>query len=104
MLAGPGQGIGRIRPDPAGSAIFNQTARRCAPGLSGTAMTKAMRAWRKANFYVKAGRHDKALYWLARTQTILDRPPQARRRSDLDVGYMLAAAAALILIWISAPW
>jgi hypothetical protein len=35
-------------------------------------MTKAKRAWRKANAYVRSGQHDKAIYWLSRTQAILD--------------------------------
>jgi len=29
-------------------------------------MTKTMRAWRKANAYVRSGHHAKAAYWLSR--------------------------------------
>jgi hypothetical protein len=37
-----------------------------------------MHAWRKANAYVRSGQHDRAIYWLWRTQAILDADaPQA---------------------------
>ena len=68
-------------------------------------MTKAKRAWHKGNIYVKSGQHAKAIYWLSRTQAILDRPrPNPKRQNGMDAGYMLVALAALILIWVSAPW
>ena len=35
-------------------------------------MTRTMHAWRKANAYVRSGQHDRAIYWLSRTQAILD--------------------------------
>lgn len=68
-------------------------------------MTKAKRAWRKGNIYVKSGQHAKAIYWLSRTQAILDQPrPTAKRGNHFDAGYMLVAFAALIWLWVSAPW
>jgi hypothetical protein len=68
------------------------------------AVTAAKRAWCKANVYVQSGQHAKAIYWLVRTQEILDgdRPPR-RRRERLDAGYMLVAISALVLIWMSKP-
>jgi hypothetical protein len=40
-------------------------------------MTKTMRAWRKANAFVRSGQHAKAIYWLSRTVEVLEagRPP-----------------------------
>jgi hypothetical protein len=50
-------------------------------------MTKAKRAWRKANAYVRSGQHDKAIYWLSRTQAILDGDRRYRRRREgIDTG------------------
>jgi hypothetical protein len=41
-------------------------------------MTRTMHAWRKANAYVRSGQHDRVIYWLWRTQAILDADaPQA---------------------------
>ena len=36
-------------------------------------MTRTMHAWRKANAYVRSGQHDRAIYWLSRTQVLLPR-------------------------------
>ena len=64
-------------------------------------MTKAKRAWRKANAYVRSGQHAKAIYWLSRTQAILDgERPRRQRLRNMDAGYMLGALAILVLIWI----
>jgi hypothetical protein len=46
--------------------------RVCADGVSECDMTKTKRAWRKANAYVRSGQHDKAIYWLSRTEAILN--------------------------------
>jgi hypothetical protein len=64
-------------------------------------MTKAKRAWCKANAYVQSGQHDKAIYWFSRTQAILDgeRPPR-HHRDGMDTGCLLVALAALVLIWV----
>jgi hypothetical protein len=56
-------------------------------------MTRTMHAWRKANAYVRSGQHDRAIYWLWRTQAILDAGPHA--------GYMLAALFFFVLIWVA---
>lgn len=64
-------------------------------------MTKMMRAWCKANAYVRSGQHEKAIYWLLRTQEILDAgPPRPSRLKDIDAGYMLAALFFLTLLWV----
>jgi hypothetical protein len=63
-------------------------------------MTEAMRAWRKANAYVRSGQHAKAVYWLHRTQEILDGDrPRRQRLKGMDTGYMLAALFVLVLLW-----
>jgi hypothetical protein len=55
-------------------------------------MTKAMRAWRKANAYVPSGQHDKAIYWLSRTVAILDGERRSQpRQHGMDAGYMFGA-------------
>jgi hypothetical protein len=36
-------------------------------------VTRTMHAWRKANAYVRSGQHDRAIYWLSRTQVLLPR-------------------------------
>jgi hypothetical protein len=65
-------------------------------------MTKTMRAWRKANAYVRSGQHDKAIYWLSRTLKVLDDgPPRRSRLKDIDAGYMLTALFFLVLIWVA---
>jgi hypothetical protein len=62
-------------------------------------MTKTMRAWRKANAYVKSCQHDKAIHWLLRTQEILDAGrPRRSRLKDMDAGYMFAALFFLALL------
>jgi hypothetical protein len=71
-------------------------------GDFGDAMTSAKRAWIKANRYMNSGRHRKAVYWFEETQRILSEERPARRRHGrLDLGYMLVAFAALILIFAS---
>jgi hypothetical protein len=67
--------------------------------MHGDAVTRAKRAWCKANRYSKSGQHAKAIYWFEETQRILNevRPPR-RRHGRMDMGYMLVALAALILI------
>jgi hypothetical protein len=65
-------------------------------------MTRAKRAWRKANACVRSGQHAKAIYWLSRTQAILDGDrPRRRRGDDWKDGYMLAAAVVLVLLWVA---
>ena len=64
-------------------------------------MTKMMRAWRRANTYVKSGEHEKAIYWFLRTREILDAgPPPQSRLKDIDAGYMLAALLFLTLLLV----
>jgi hypothetical protein len=65
-------------------------------------MTQTMRAWRRANAYVRSGQHAKAIYWLSRTQAILDGGRPRRRRLDgTDTGYLLTALFVLVLVWIA---
>ena len=65
-------------------------------------MTRTMHAWRKANAYVRSGQHDRVIYWLWRTQAILDAGPPCRSRlKDVDAGYMLAALFFFVLIWVA---
>jgi hypothetical protein len=65
-------------------------------------MTRTMRAWRKANAYVRSGQHAKAAYWLSRTLATLDVDPTHRRRSKcIDTDYLLAALFVLVVIWIA---
>ena len=64
-------------------------------------MTKTMRAWRKANVYVRSGQHDKAVHWLSRTLEILNGgPPRRSRLKDIDAGYMLTALFFFVLILV----
>ena len=63
-------------------------------------MTKAKCAWRKANGYVRSGQHAKAIYWLSKTQAILDGDrPRRQRLDDMDAGYLLAALVVVVLLW-----
>jgi hypothetical protein len=66
-------------------------------------MTRTMRAWRKANFYVRSGQHAKAIYWLSRTQAILEAgPPRPSRLKNFDAGYMTVAALCFVaLLWLA---
>ena len=65
-------------------------------------MTKAKRAWRKANAYVRSGQHAKAIYWLSRTQAILDRDrPRQRRLDGMDTDCRLAVLFVLVVVWIA---
>ena len=65
-----------------------------------TVMTTTMRAWKKANAYVRSGRHEKAIYWLSRVQEILDAgPPVPSCFKAVDAGYMVSAAFLLALLW-----
>jgi hypothetical protein len=64
-----------------------------------TVMTRTMRAWKKANAYVRSGQHEKAIYWLSRVQEILDAgPPKPARFRAVDAGYMASAAFLLALL------
>jgi len=66
-------------------------------------VTKAKRAWRKANAYVRSGQHAKAIKWLSRTVEILDGEPPRRRRLDgLDASYMIGALVLLAVLWVGA--
>jgi hypothetical protein len=61
-----------------------------------------MHAWRKANAYVRSGEHAKAIYWLSRTQELLDSEPRQPMRADaLEASYMLGGLAVLIFIWFA---
>ena len=74
----------------------------CVLTVSECDMTRAKRAWCKANAYVRSGQHEKAIYWLSRTQAILDSERPRRRRLDgMDAGYMLVGLAALVLLWVA---
>jgi hypothetical protein len=65
-------------------------------------MTRTKRAWCKANAYVRSGQHDKAIYWLSRTQAILDgERPRWQRLDDVNVGYVLSALGVLVLLWVA---
>ena len=65
-------------------------------------MTRARRAWRKANAYVRSGQHDKAIYWLSRTQAILDEHRSHPRRLErFDTSYMLGALIVLVVLWVT---
>jgi hypothetical protein len=65
-------------------------------------MTRTMRAWRKANAYVRPGQHAKAAYWLSRTLAELDRGQPPRRRSKyMETDYLLAALFVLVVVWIA---
>jgi hypothetical protein len=68
-------------------------------------MTRTKRAWCKANAYVRSGQHDKAIYWLARTQAILNgERSRWQRLHDRDVGYVLGAIGflvLLVLLWVA---
>jgi hypothetical protein len=62
-------------------------------------MTKAKRAWRKANVYVRSGQHAKAIYWLCRTVDILDGgEPRPSDLKDIDAGYMFVALFMLVVL------
>jgi len=66
-------------------------------------VTKAKRAWRKANACVRSGQHAKAIKWLSRTVEILDGEPPRRRRLDgLDAGYVIGALVLLVALWVGA--
>jgi hypothetical protein len=68
-------------------------------------VTKTMRAWRKANACVRSGQHAKAIYWLNRTQAILDgERSRWQRLDDRAVGYVLGAIGflvLLVLLWVA---
>jgi hypothetical protein len=64
-------------------------------------MTRTMRAWRKANGYVRSGQHAKAAYWLSQTLEMLDRDRTPRRRSKfMETDYLLAALFVLVVVLI----
>jgi len=59
-----------------------------------------MRAWQKANACIRSGQHDKAIYWLSRTQELLDSEPRRPMRADaIEASYMLGGLAVLIVVW-----
>jgi hypothetical protein len=64
---------------------------------------RARRAWRKAQAYVRSGRHAKAEYWLRRTREILhgEQPPRWRLQ-DWDIGYFFVGlfVLAVLMVWI----
>jgi hypothetical protein len=64
-----------------------------------------MRAWRKANACVRSRQHAKAIYWLNRTQAILDgERSRWQRLDDRAVGYVLGAIGflvLLVLLWVA---
>jgi hypothetical protein len=63
-------------------------------------MSRTMRAWRKANRYVRTGQHERAIYWLLRTQQILEAgPPRSSRFKQVDIGYAAAAVFLVALLW-----
>ena len=69
---------------------------------TGCGMSQTMRAWRTANAYVRSGQHAKAIYWLSRTQAILDGDrPRRRRLNGTDTGYILTALFVSVLVWIA---
>jgi hypothetical protein len=66
-------------------------------------VTRAKRAWRKANGYVRSGQHAKAIEWLSRTVEILDgEPPRARRINGIDLSYVAGALVVLVALWVAA--
>jgi ABC-type phosphate transport system permease subunit len=65
-------------------------------------MTRTKRAWRKANAYVQSGQHAKAIYWLSRTQALLDSEPRRPMRVDGIESYILGGLAVVIVaIWFA---
>jgi hypothetical protein len=69
-------------------------------------MTRAGRAWRKANGYVRSGQHAKAIKWLSRTIEILDSEPRRAPRVDgVDLSYVAGALVVLVALWVaSGQW
>jgi hypothetical protein len=60
-----------------------------------------MRAWRKANAYMRSGHHEKAIYWFSQTNALLEGGPHdRRRRHGWDAGYMLGALVVLLALWV----
>jgi hypothetical protein len=69
---------------------------------AGVWMTQTMRAWRKANAYVRSGQHEKAIRWLIRTHAILEREPPQRRPGDgMNASYALGALVVLFALWVA---
>ena len=64
-------------------------------------MTRTMRAWRKANAYVRSGDHAKSAYWLSRTLAMLDGNRAPRRPKYIDADYLLAALFMLVVVLIA---
>jgi len=65
-------------------------------------VTRAGRARRKANGYVRSGQHAKAIKWLSRTIDILDsEPPRARRVDGVDLSYVAGALVVLVALWVA---
>src|SRR5262249_9586970 len=69
----------------------------------GVDVTKAKRAWCKANAYVKAGQHEKAIRWFSRTIAILDgERPRRQRFEGVEVSYALGVLGVLLVLWVAA--
>jgi hypothetical protein len=65
-------------------------------------MTRTMRAWRKANRYVRSDQHAKAAYWLSHTLAILDGERARRRRLEgIEIDCLLGALLVLVVILIA---
>jgi hypothetical protein len=62
-------------------------------------MTDARCAWCKANAYVRSDQYARAVYWLSRTQEILngDRP-RRQRLKRMDTDYILAALSVVLFV------
>jgi hypothetical protein len=69
-------------------------------------MTRTMRAWRKANAYVRSGQHAKAIYWLNRTVEILETGrPRPSRLKNIDGGDLLTVLFLFwALFWMANRW
>src|SRR5262249_3004185 len=68
----------------------------------GVDVTKAKRAWCKANAYVKAGRHEKAIRWFSHTIAILDgERPRRQRFECAEVTYALGVLGVLLVLWVA---
>jgi len=66
-------------------------------------VTKAKHAWCKANAYVKAGQHEKAIRWFSRTIAILDgKRPRRQRFEGAEMSYALGMLGVLLVVWVVA--
>jgi len=60
-----------------------------------------MHAWRKANGYIRAGKHGRAVHWLARTLKILEGGPPSSRHEGRSTTYLLIGVIILLVCWIA---